>query len=459
MSITKYFLFILGLAAMTIPASAQWSTFTTGQTDGYIMDYIRHNSDIYACGSITKMGGTAVHSVAKWDGTQWQPVGNTFTEWVHKLESIGTNLYAMPYNTTTDSNHIYKWDGSQWQKYAKGFYLTTTNISSYHSSTLYDAIEYNGKLIVTGEFDRAGSNAISGIAQWDGSNWTSLGSGLTDPISGLNIYPHKMFIYNSNLYVVGNFKKAGGVTVNGIAYWDGTQWHAMGNGFNSAVYGIEEYKGSLYACGEFSKTGTDDMFCISKWDGTKWVNAGISLTTDVHGYKAFGHTLKKIGDVLYIAGGFDKCVDANGQLVTGNNVLEYDGVFWHDMDGGTNSDAEGIIDNNGQILFGGGFDKAGTLTVNSMALWRSTLHVPDVIAKNKITLYPNPVTDHVNISIEKPAEISNIAIVNVTGQEVFASHTIDKETTVNTSKLAPGSYFITLTDKLGAILTYTFIKE
>ncbi|RYE22610.1 MAG: hypothetical protein EOP51_12715 [Sphingobacteriales bacterium] len=380
------FLLATGVSAT---ANAQWSPLTTGQTTGYIMDYIRYNSDIYACGSITKIGGTSVNSVAKWNGTQWQPVGNTFTEWVHKLEPIGTDLFAMPYNTTADSNHIYKWDGSQWNKYAKGFYLTNTNLGSYHASSLYDAIEYNGKLIVCGEFDRAGSNNISGIAEWNGSDWSALGTGLTDPITGLNIYPHKMFLYNSNLYVVGNFKKAGGVTVNGVAYWDGSNWHAMGDGFNSAVYGIEEYKGSLYACGEFTKSGSDDLYSIAKWDGAKWVNAGISLTTDVPGYKAFGHTLKKVGDLLYVSGGFDQCIDANMQIVPGNNVLEYDGNSWYAMDGGTDGDLEGIIDyGNGQVLFGGGYTKAGNITVNSMSLWHSTVNVLTLISNNKISLYP-----------------------------------------------------------------------
>ena len=459
MSVTKHFLCLLALGTIAIQASAQWSTFTTGQTDGYIMDFTRYNNDIYACGSITKIGGTTVHSVAKWDGAQWQPAGNSFTEWVHRLESIGTDLYAMPYNTTTDSNHIYKWDGSQWQKEAKGFYLTTTNLGMYHSSSLYDAIEYNGQLVVSGEFDVAGGKPIKGIASWDGTNWNALGTGLEDPITGLNIYPHKMFIYNNNLYVVGNFKKAGGVTVNGIAYWDGAQWHAMGNGFNSPVYGIEEYKGSLYVCGEFTKSGTDDLYSIAKWDGTKWVNAGISLTTDIPGYKAFGHTLKNIGDLLYVAGGFDKCVDGNSQLVAGNNVLEYDGNFWYNMDGGTSSDAEGIIDYNGQILFGGGFDKAGTISVNNMALWRSTLHVPNAITKSNITFYPNPVSDHINLSIENPGEISNIAIITINGQEVFATKNINRETVINTSKLTPGNYFIRLTDMRGGVATYAFIRQ
>lgn len=450
---------LLAISTSNTPAIAQWSPLCSGQTDGYIMDFIRHNNDIYACGSITKIGGTPVGSVAKWNGTTWQAVGS-FTEWVHKLESINNDLYATPYNTTTDSNHLYKWDGSQWQKYAKGFYLTNTNLGMHYASSLYDVVEYNGQLVVCGEFDVAGGKLINGIATWDGTNWNGLGTGLADPMNGSNIYPHKMLVQGNDLYVVGAFKKANGITVNGIARWDGTQWHAMGSGFNSAVYGIEEYMGSLYACGEFTKSGTDDVYSIAKWDGAKWVSADISLTTDVPGYKAFGHTLKTIGNALYIAGGFDKCIDGNSQLVAGNNVLEYDGSFWHDIDGGTNSDAEGIIDyGNGQVLFGGGFDKAGTLSVNGMALWHSTLHVPNAIMGNKISLYPNPVTNHINISIEEPEQILTIDIINISGQEMSATHKINKETIINTSALVPGNYFIRLMDKQGDAATYTFIKQ
>ena len=36
-----------------------------------------------------------------------------------------------------------------------------------------------------------------------------------------------------NVYVGGVFTTAGGVPVNGIAKWDGSNWSALGSGFNT----------------------------------------------------------------------------------------------------------------------------------------------------------------------------------------------------------------------------------
>ena len=86
---------------------------------------------------------------------------------------------------------------------------------------------YNGNLIVAGNFTTLFGSA-NNIAQWNGSSWQGLGSGIPGnyyygPITA-------MTTYNGNLIIGGYFSSAGGQTANQIAQWNGTSWQALGGG-------------------------------------------------------------------------------------------------------------------------------------------------------------------------------------------------------------------------------------
>ena len=53
-----------------------------------------------------------------------------------------------------------------------------------------------------------------------------------------------------------------------LASWDGTQWSALGAGFDNTVYDLAEYNGELYAVGAFESSGGAAMERIARWDGT-----------------------------------------------------------------------------------------------------------------------------------------------------------------------------------------------
>src|SRR2546423_519254 len=61
-----------------------------------------------------------------------------------------------------------------------------------------------GRLIATGEFTHAGGVACNHIAMWNGA-WNPMGSGLAG-VSG-----NAMALFNSELYIGGNFSSAGGI--------------------------------------------------------------------------------------------------------------------------------------------------------------------------------------------------------------------------------------------------------
>src|SRR6185369_13961633 len=105
-----------------------------------------------------------------------------------------------------------------------------------------------------GEFGVAGGVTVNFIAKWNGSTWSSLGTGMNGPVYALAVHDDGG---GPALYAGGAFAVAGGVTVNSIAKWNGSSWSAMDGGMSNIVYALASFdEGSgageqLYAGGDF----------------------------------------------------------------------------------------------------------------------------------------------------------------------------------------------------------------
>ena len=87
---------------------------------------------------------------------------------------------------------------------------------------------YQGSIIATGHFTSIGSVPATCIARWDGAAWTALSSGL----GGLVFNPEGLALaeFEGDLIVGGDFTAAGGIPAFGIASWNGTAWSPLGVG-------------------------------------------------------------------------------------------------------------------------------------------------------------------------------------------------------------------------------------
>jgi trimeric autotransporter adhesin len=83
-------------------------------------------------------------------------------------------------------------------------------------------------LYAGGDFTTAGGSAANYIAQWNGSSWSALGSGMNSDV-------YALAVSGSTLYAGGDFTTAGGSAANYIAQWNGSSWSALGSGMNGAV--------------------------------------------------------------------------------------------------------------------------------------------------------------------------------------------------------------------------------
>jgi hypothetical protein len=231
---------------------------------------------LYATGFFATAGGAAAKNIAKWDGAGWSALGagldGGFSTLVGALavfdDGGGEALYASGSFTTAGggaAGNIAKWDGTNWSPLGAGLsgfgFLTTV-----HAMTVFD--DGSGKaLYAGGTFRLAGGVPAINIARWDGTSWAALGTGVggTSGVRALKVFDDGS---GDELFVGGFFMGAGGVAANHIAKWNGATWTPLGSGMNFGVLALEGFDDgggpALYAAGWFTVSPAGDSY-LAKW--------------------------------------------------------------------------------------------------------------------------------------------------------------------------------------------------
>jgi hypothetical protein len=105
-------------------------------------------------------------------------------------------------------------------------------------------------------------------------------------------------VSGSTLYAGGYFKTAGGSAATNIAQWNGSSWSALGSGINGGVSALAVSSSTLYAGGEFTIAGTNVSAYAAEASlaGTPvspalaliTANAAFSFTNGVFGFEVAG---------------------------------------------------------------------------------------------------------------------------------------------------------------------------
>jgi hypothetical protein len=255
------------------------------------------------------------------------------------------------------ANRIARWDGFQWHPLGSG--ITGVTFSDCSSAL---AVGPDGSLYVGGCFNEIGGVAANGIARWDGAQWHALGSGMGG--SGPEGVFALVFGPDGSLYAGGYFSNSGGVSVSNIARWDGSQWHPLGSGVNSRVYALAfGPDGSLYAGGWFTTAGGIAAHGIARWDGSQWYPLGSGMG-GVFSSRVAALAVGSNGS-LYAGGDF---TTAGG--VAANYIARWDGAQWHSLGSGTSHRVWDLaIGPSGSLYAGGDFTTAGGVAANYIARW------------------------------------------------------------------------------------------
>jgi hypothetical protein len=314
-----------GQSAIT---DANWESI--GGMSGVEGDVYAMTSDgkgnFYVAGYIRTAGGIFVNDIARWDGSEWSALGSGASSGTTAISIDKSGyLYVGGYFDSTGgilTNNIAKWNGSEWSSLGSGLkWNSTTN--SYISKTISAVVtDASGNVYVAGSFDTAGGVAANGIAKWDGTTWSSLGSG----VKGDRTFPSIRSLAvdrSGNLYAGGEFDSIGGIAANNIAKWDGTTWNSLGTGTDSIVLAVAvDSLGSVYTSGWFTNVNGMPANHIAKWNGSTWsaLGAGVNHISNNSGGRCC-LSIDKSGNV-YMAGDFSTSMSVP------NYIVKWNGTEW-----------------------------------------------------------------------------------------------------------------------------------
>lgn len=348
------------LVALSLPTLAQspaWSVeYDKSGVVGRIYTFTSCGGQLVAGGDFLQADGIDFGQVARFDGVGWKSLGGgVFGNEVRALAEFQGNLVAGGDFDLAGGNPVASvagFDGTQWFSLGQGVErfggLGRVNTLAVHQGDLY----------VGGDFDRAGGVAVGGIARWDGSQWHAVSSGVQGTM------PIVRTLHSGSdglLYVGGEFDSAGGTPNTArMAAWDGSSFVSLGGGFpgplNTTVWDFEEFGGEVWTCGSFDLPGGANHEKIAIWNGVSW-RAAAEVPDSAVSTRC--HALEVLGGSIYVAGNI---VEVDGVPVT--RIARFDGSAWSGLGGVAggavvDSPIFGLHAHQGRLHVGGEFERAG----------------------------------------------------------------------------------------------------
>jgi len=397
--------------------SAQYWQPVGGGTNAVVSGFATYNGLLYVSGDFSKAGNTPASFIATWNGTKWDSVGGGIKPdsgglgGAYPFVSYDSILYVAGQFSRAGNDSvrsIAQWNGTSWDSLGSG-------ITNKFGWVVYSIAEYNGELYGGGNFI-AYKSGIEEIVRWNGIKWDSVGHGTDDEVNAFTVY-------NNILYVGGYFLHAGGHNANYIASWDGTKWDSVGTGMNDLVLALAVYNNKLYAAGSFTTAGGSPANNIAVWNDTVWAPLGKGVNGGVRDMKVFNNK-------LYVAGLFDS---AGGKPAS--EVASWDGVKWSNVGAGLTGGVVGLGVYDSSLYAGGWFTRSGKDTVNYIARWNDTLTGINEISNkvNNIKVFPNPSSNGkftieiTNYELRIAGQKDEIEVYNMMGENIYNTHFIQTQ--------------------------------
>jgi hypothetical protein len=208
-------------------------------------------------------------------------------------------------------------------------------------------VAHGSDLYAGGKFDTAGGVVVNSITRWDGSAWHAMGQGLIQ--GGVAGVAYALTIHDGELVVGGLFQTANGVPAPYIARFNGL-WHAYPGGPDRTVHSLAVYNGELIAGGEFSPYYSGNLNRVARWNGSAWQNLGPGVGDPASSYGIVTSLAVSAGR-LFVIGEYTKIGAADAF-----RIARWNGASWEtwpgDLYGGS---VAALTEYGGELIAGGVF--------------------------------------------------------------------------------------------------------
>jgi hypothetical protein len=249
-------------------------------------------------------------------------------------------------------------------------------------SMFYDTLDK--KLYVSGQFQKADGKLVWGVAVWYNNQWDSLQGGLTqfphqpsDPNEWAS-FAHKIIRFQNKIYFVGAITWVNGKNQYNMGVWDLTSnsWdYPISQPPNDRIYDLKVHNNTLYACGKFTKFGNTVCNYVAKFDGLSWQPVGdfTKFEKRASGPTQIGPIEIYKGDI-YVGGAFD------GPDGIPQNIAKYDGTEWVQVSTGIKQGGiawvECLETFNDKLYIGGYFVRSTEVPGNGFITWDGNSFAP-----------------------------------------------------------------------------------
>lgn len=393
---------------------SEWFALGTASANGVnngVRALASIDNDLYVGGTFSSANpfspsAVTVNHVARWDGSNWWPLGNGVGEWsgsgtggfpwVHTLAVSGTDLYVGGGFTevnpgTVDqmpASRLARWDGTAWS-------ILGDDDGNGVSGTVRSMVFIGGNLYVGGNFLQANSGMIFPnqdvvdalrVARWDGAQWHALESGSGN---GMSAFVHALATNGSELFVGGWFSEANvgdPQPANNIVAWTGSSWTALEYGALATIRAVVVDGDDVFIGGDFTSIGTAVAPIaanrVAHWNGQSWSALGSSGGNGVNGPVA---ALALSADSLYVGGNFT-VANAGGPSASShgrggggtnaNRIARWNGTTWSQLGtaggNGTNGMVHALAIDGNDVYIGGDFSTVNIgnpMTANNIVRW------------------------------------------------------------------------------------------
>ena len=180
----------------------------------------RANGELFVSGRFGSAGGVGANNVALWDGATWSTLGagllgqTIYGGWLASADELPNGDIVVGLTQPTLGpflGFVHRWDGATWAQYGPPIGELGVQVLS-----------MPGGLV-------AGSTQLG---QFDGNVWQPIdGSGATyAQVRAIAELP------NGDVVVGGSISMLNGTAVSNIALWNGSSWSSMAGGIDGQVY-------------------------------------------------------------------------------------------------------------------------------------------------------------------------------------------------------------------------------
>jgi len=351
--------------------------------------------NLFVVGRLRPAGSPSVSGMSIWNGNDWlNPESSDLvlpthtvtglTEFSNHLIAHGQIAFAgdalvngiarLPAGST--EWEPFEVDGGTGTGLSNADPYSYLDFDSWNEPRVTSIISFNGELIAAGMIGWAGTLPVSNIARWNGQSWSPL-FGPTDQGVNSDALIRDLHEFDGNLFAAGeSLTHAGGVEVSGVARWDGSRWHAMGempaNSIDGEISALTSFQGELIVAGRFLHASGMQVNGIARWDGTRWQPLSGTQGAGVSGGQHPGVVALHVHDGdLFVGGRF---TEAGGRPI--RNLAKWNGQDWSAVPGWDTTSSTSSINQmatyRGDLIVSGSFTHLSDQRVNNIVRWDGT---------------------------------------------------------------------------------------